>query len=82
MKNNIKIFFARSKLRLEVLNYLNTDPQIAVFLSRKMGKHREVISRIFLDLQGVGLAKCSNPQSSSFRYYEITSEGQRFVNGV
>lgn len=48
--DDIRIFFARSKLRLKILTELSKKPQIASFLSQKIGKHREVISRIFLDL--------------------------------
>ena len=80
MKNGIsdelRIFFARSKFRLEVLKILGEKPQIASFLAHKMQKHREVISRIFLDLQKQGLAKCKNPESPSFRYYKITKKGK------
>ncbi len=82
VKDDILIFFARSKLRLEVLKELNKKPQIASFLSQKMGKHREVISRIFLDLQEVGLAKCKNPQSPSFRYYKITKNGKDVLESL
>lgn len=78
--DNIKIFIARSKLRLQVLKYLNDEPQIASFLALKMEKYREVISRIFLDLQDQGLAKCKNPQSPSFRYYKITNKGKEILN--
>ncbi len=77
--DEILIFFARSKLRLEVLKHLKDKPQIASFLAQRMKKHREVISRIFLDLQGEGLAKCSNPQSPSFRYYKITEKGKEVL---
>lgn len=66
---------------MEVLKHLNEKPQIASFLSQKMNKHREVISRIFLDLQEVGLAECSNPRSPSFRYYKITGKGRGVLDG-
>ena len=79
ISDEIRIFFARSRLRLEVLKYLNDKPQIASFLAQKIGKHREVISRIFLDLQQQGLAVCKNPQSPSFRYYKITRKGRDVV---
>jgi len=86
MKNEIsdelKIFFARSRLRLEVLKALGQKPQIASFLAHKMQKHREVISRIFLDLQEIGLAECKNPESPSFRYYKITKKGKNVVEGL
>lgn len=80
ISDDIRIFFARSKLRLEVLKELGKKPQIASFLAHKMNKHREVISRIFLDLQKVGLVKCKNPQSPSFRYYKITKKGREVLN--
>lgn len=82
VNDEIRIFFARSKLRLEVLKYLNKKPQIASFLAQKIGKHREVISRIFLDLQQQGLAICKNPQSPSFRYYKITKKGRGILEGL
>lgn len=74
--DEVLIFFARSKLRLEILKSLAKKPQIASFLAGKLGKHREVISRIFLDLQEIGLAECSNPESPHFRYYRITKKGR------
>lgn len=79
ISDNILIFLARSGLRLEVLKKLNEKPQIASFLSQRMNKHREVISRIFLDLQKQGLAKCRNPRSPHFRYYKITQKGKKVL---
>ena len=79
MEDDIRIFFARSKLRLEVLRKLDHKPQIASFLAQDMGKHREVISRIFLDLQEEDLAECKNPQSPHFRYYKITKKGKEVL---
>ena len=79
LDDEILIFFARSKLRLEVLTKLMEKPRIASFLAQDMNKHREVISRIFLDIQAVGLAKCKNPESPSFRYYKITKKGREVL---
>lgn len=79
ISDEIRIFFARSKLRLKILKELRTKPYVASFLARKMNKHREVISRIFLDLQTRGLAKCKNPQAPSFRYYKITKKGKKVL---
>ncbi|MBU0959278.1 MAG: hypothetical protein KKB31_05025 [Nanoarchaeota archaeon] len=78
-EDEIKIFFARSKLRFEVLKALNERPQIASFLAQRMKKHREVISRIFLDLQDMKLANCTNPKDPSFRYYKITKKGKNVL---
>jgi len=79
INDDILIFFARSKLRLEVLKKLNQKPQIASFLAHNMEKHREVISRIFLDLQKKGLSVCKNPNSPHFRYYKITPKGKKVL---
>ena len=76
ISDEIRIFFARSKLRLEILKALGEKPQIASFLGHKLKRHREVISRIFLDLQKIGLAICKNPESPNFRYYKITKKGK------
>ncbi len=82
INDELLIFFARSKLRLGVLKELEEKPQIASFLAQRLGKHREVISRIFLDLQGIGLAKCKNPKSPSFRYYKITKRGREVLEQI
>ena len=86
MKNGVddelRIFFARSRLRLEVLKALEEKPQIASFLAHKLQKHREVISRIFLDLQKQKLAKCKNPQAPNFRYYMITIKGKKVLKEI
>ncbi len=79
ISDELRIFFARSKLRLEVLKILSEKSQIASFLAHKMNKHREVISRIFLDLQKQGLVKCKNQHAPSFRYYKITKKGKEIL---
>ena len=80
MDDELRIFLARSKLRTKVLQELEEKDQIASFLAKKINKHRETISRIFLDLQNMKLAKCKNPKEPSFRYYEITEHGKRTLN--
>jgi len=82
LDDDLRIFFARSKLRLEVLKRLNEKPQIASFLSHDLKKHREVISRILLDLQKEGLTKCTNPEAPSFRYYKITKRGKEVLEEI
>lgn len=82
ISDDILIFFARSKIRLEVLKELSNKPQIASFLAHRLKKHREVISRIFLDLQEKGFAKCENPESPNFRYYKITKKGKEVLKEV
>jgi len=77
INDEVRIFLARSKLRLEVLKKLNEKPQIASFLAHEMNKHREVVSRIFLDLQEMSLAECDNPKAPSFRHYKITRKGRK-----
>lgn len=82
LNDEYKIFFARSKLRIIILNKLSEKPQIATFLAKDMKKHREVISRIFSDLQKKNLAECKNPKDPHFRYYAITSKGKRVLKEV
>ena len=77
MNDELMIFFARSKLRFIILQELEEKPQIASFLAKKIKKHREVISRIFLDLQNRKLAICTNVKAPSFRYYKITEKGKK-----
>ncbi|MFX0178385.1 MAG: hypothetical protein ACFE85_19395 [Candidatus Hodarchaeota archaeon] len=82
VNDDLLIFFARSKLRVEVLKKLNEKPQIASFLAQALMKHREVISRVFLDLHEKGLAECKNPESPHFRYYKITKKGQNVLKEI
>jgi len=82
LKDEYKIFFARSRLRITVLNKLSQKPQIATFLARDMKKHREVISRIFSDLQKEKLVECKNPKDPHFRYYGITTKGKRILKEI
>lgn len=76
MEDDIRIFLARSKLRLVVLKELSEKEQIASFLAKRLGKHRETISRVFSDLQAKNLAKCKNPAEPNFRFYQITKKGK------
>lgn len=79
MSDEIRIFLARSKLRLKVLRKLNQKPQIAIFLADEMNKNRVTISRIFIALSNKGLARCKNPTDPNFRYYEITPLGKKVL---
>jgi len=79
MNDELRIFLARSKLRVKILQELEEKPQIASFLAKKIKKHREAISRIFLDLQNRKLALCTNPKAPSFRYYKITDKGKKIA---
>ena len=79
MNDELRIFLARSKLRYKVLQELEEKSQIASFLAKKIKKHREVVSRIFLDLQKRGLAVCTNPKAPSFRHYRITEKGKKVL---
>ncbi|MDO8516701.1 MAG: hypothetical protein Q7S33_01115 [Nanoarchaeota archaeon] len=82
VSDEVRIFLARSKLRLEVLKKLNEKPQIASFLAHDFNKHREAISRVFLDLKKIGLAKCKNPEDPHFRFYMITRKGREILKEI
>ena len=80
MSNDLRIFFARSKLRLKVLKKLSEEEQIAVFLAKELNKHRETISRIFKDLKQKELIECTNEKASNFRRYKINKKGIVILN--
>ena len=79
IKDDDRVFMARSKLRKEVLYKLKDSPQVASFLAKDMNRHRESISRVLLDLESKKMAKCKNPEASNFRFYEITSKGKKYL---
>jgi DNA-binding PadR family transcriptional regulator len=82
MDDHLRVFFARSKLRVKVLQSLSEKDQVASFLAKKLGKHRETISRIFRDLQEQGFIECANPDSPNFRFYRITPKGKRVLKKI
>lgn len=79
MDDEIRIFFGRSKIRMSVLKELKSKPQIASFLARKIKKHREVVSQIFLDMKKKNLVECVNPDQSNFRAYKLTNKGRKVL---
>ncbi len=71
---DLKIFLARSKIRQHVYEKLKEKPQIASFLAKDLGKHRETISRIFKDMERMGLVQCVNPKDPHFRKYKLVKK--------
>ena len=70
MKSCLKkeIFLKKGKLRKKVYESLN-KPKTATEIAKELGAHRSAISRVLLDLEKEGLAKCVNPEDKSFRHY-------------
>jgi predicted transcriptional regulator len=64
----LEIFLKKSKLRKQVWEKLN-KAKTATEIARELGKHRSAISRVLLDLERTGYAKCVNPEDKSFRHY-------------
>lgn len=71
MEEELQIFLARSRIRQQVYEKLQEKPQIASFLAKELGKHRETISRIFKDMEEMGLVECVNPEDPHFRKYKL-----------
>lgn len=64
----LEIFLKKSELRKEVWNQLD-KPKIASEIAKDLKKHRSSISRVLLDLEKEGFAKCVNHRDKSFRCY-------------
>lgn len=64
----LEIFLKKSKLRKQVWNKLD-KAKTATEIAKELGKHRSAISRVLLDLERTGYAKCINPSDKSFRHY-------------
>jgi Mn-dependent DtxR family transcriptional regulator len=69
-------FFTRSKTSIVVLTELSKRECMAQILSKRLKKHRPVISRIFKRLKELGLVECTNEESSNFRPYKLTRKGR------
>ena len=63
-----EIFLKKGKLRKAVYERLN-EPKTATEVAKELNKHRSAISRVLLELQKAGLAKCVNPKDDRFRHY-------------
>jgi len=64
----LKIFLAKSKIRKLVWDRLN-EPKTATEVAKDISKHRSSVSRVLLDMENEGLARCINPDDKSFRHY-------------
>ena len=64
----LEIFLKKSQLRKEVWNNLD-KAKTATEIAKELEKHRSAISRVLLDLERAGYAKCVNPEDKSFRHY-------------
>lgn len=83
MKDNLlkfQIFLDRSKLRKIILESLIEKEQVAIFLAKKLKKHRSAISRTLGELKDNGLVECINPEDSNYKIYKITDFGKEILN--
>ena len=75
----LEIFLDRSKIRKEVLEKLDEKEQVAIFLAKKMKKHRSAISRALGELNKKGLVICTNPDESNYKKYKISETGKKLL---
>jgi DNA-binding MarR family transcriptional regulator len=67
-KLKLSIFLKRSTLRKEVWDILK-EPKTATEIAKELKKHRSAISRVLIDMEKAGFAKCVNPEDDKFRHY-------------
>lgn len=79
---DLKIFFTRSQISLEVLKNLEKEIQVPSFLAKKLNKHTSAISRILLNFEKRNLAKCINSETNKFRKYQITEFGKEVLKEI
>ena len=46
-------------------------------ISKELNKHRSSISRVLIDLEKEGYARCENPGDDKYRLYSITQKAKR-----
>ena len=63
-----KIFLKRSELRKKIYDSIK-EPKTATEIAKEIKKHRSSVSRVLLDLQKGGYARCVNPEDGNFRHY-------------
>lgn len=62
------IFLKKGELKREIWEKLD-NPKTATEIAKELGKHRSAISRILLDMEEKGFARCVNPEDKNFRHY-------------
>jgi DNA-binding MarR family transcriptional regulator len=64
----LSIFLKKGELRQEVWNKLD-KAKTATEIAQELKKHRSAVSRVLLDMEKEGFAKCVNSEDKSFRHY-------------
>ena len=72
-------YYIGGRVRREVIHALKEKPKTAVMLSDELNRSRPSISRILLELEQKGYAKCVNPEKDKFRLYSLTGKGLKLL---
>lgn len=75
-------YFLRGKVRKITFLSIVDKPKTAKMISKDLSKHRSSISRVLLELEKRGYAKCENPEDDKFRFYSITNKGRKVIDKI
>jgi len=75
-------FVAGSKRRIEILTKLNENETSQAELLKITGMYKGHVSRNLLELSKMKLIKCTNPKDRAFKFYKITTFGQKVIKEV
>jgi len=64
----LSIFLKKGELRREVWSVLK-EPKTATEIAKELKRHRSAISRVLIDMEKEGFARCVNPEDKNFRHY-------------
>ena len=75
-------FVASSKRRLEILRILNKKSKSQPEVMKLTGMYKAHTSRTLKELSEKKLIECLNPEDRVFKFYKITSSGNRILKEV
>lgn len=78
-RRNLTTFVLRSSYRKEIFQALSNQPGITQkdLLKTTAAKYRSHVSRTIKELLENDLISCKNPEDSTYKIYDLTTNGQK-----
>ena len=75
-------FVARSKKRIQILKLLSKEEKSQVEIMKTTDMYKSHTSRALKELTDKKLIACKNPSDRAFKFYKITSFGNKILKEV
>ena len=75
-------YVLRSKIRLNLLISLKSEPKTPTQISKEISAHITHVSEALKQLETKGLLSCLNPNDKKNKSYYITEDGKNLLNAI